>query len=60
MKNERPTQMFVNPNFKKIIKANASIQGITIIDYTKQLGEQLANEYEKQKERKKNEYWFKF
>lgn len=60
MKKEKMVLMWVNPEFKNLIKANASMQGIKIVDYTKKLTEQLTMSYENKKEGKKNAYWFKF
>ena len=35
---KRQTQMWVDPDFARIIKINARIEGLKIVDYTKNLG----------------------
>lgn len=60
MKKEKLVRIWVNPEFKNVVKANASIEGIRIVDYTKRLTDELNKYYGEKKEGKKNAYWFKF
>lgn len=58
------TQIWVAPEFARIIKVNASLEGLKIIDYTKKLSTDLESLTEKKVEVDKKirgtKYEFKF
>ena len=51
----RKERLLVHPDFKKIVKADASIRGITVIEYTRRLShvKSLEEEFNDSKAKKK-------